>query len=255
MQSNGSRWTALTAAYLATLITADAARGQAFQNLDFEASILESDGGRPFARAPGWNFSGEGDPFSTGDVVYLGLHLGLIPLQRMATDLVEVSRTPPPPIQGHFSLFMGPAPHEDTMALFPWMEQTGQVPADARSIRLAGDIDPFLIRSSDPSRSGWQLMLGGIEIPLIELPNGVISGDVSAHAGTLTALRIAIDASYYLELPPPGGQLRTNFMFDALRFSPLHYTVVPEPGSSALAFISLAAYGIRSRHRRSSSVG
>jgi hypothetical protein len=245
MKSNGSRWTALTAACLASLITADAARGQAFQNLDFESSIIEPNPSGLNVRAPGWNFSGE-DQGPTADRLRHGIHIGDVPLQRIATDLVASPRPGPPPIQGHFSIYMGPAPYRDWAPLFPWMEQTGQIPSDARSIRLLGKLDPFGLRQTDPSRAGWHLTLGGTEIPLVELPGGLVSGDVTAFAGTTATLRIAMDDTYMHELIG-----RTNFMFDALRFSPLHYTVVPEPGSSVAALIGMSAYGMRSRHRRS----
>ena len=253
MKSNGSRWTALTAACLVTLIAADAVRGQAFQNLDFESSIVEPNPSGLNVRALGWNFSGE-DRGPTADRLRLGLHIGTVPLQRMATDLASGPRPGPPPIQGHFSVIMGPQTFPEPTALFPWMEQTGQIPSNARSIRLMGDQDP-LIMDNGPSPVGWHLTLGGTEIPLIKLPNGILSGDVSSLAGTLNTLRIAIDPMYYRDVGG-GAKLRVpHFFFDAIRFSPLHYTVVPEPVSSVLALICLAAYGMRSRQRRASAAG
>jgi hypothetical protein len=248
MRVTSLRSLTLLSACLPSLISADSARGQAFQNLDFEASVLSQNSTfGPSVHALGWSFSGE-DQGPTADRLSLGIHIGDVPLQRMATDLVTIPRPTPPPIQGHFSVYMGPAPYRDWAPLFPWMEQTGQIPSDARSIRLLGELDPFGLRQTDPSRVGWHLTLGGSEIPLIELPGGILSGDVTAFAGTTAALRIAMDDTYRHELMG-----RTNFMFDALRFSPLHYTVLPEPGSCVVALICLAAYRMRWRHRRSSA--
>ncbi len=166
----------------------------------------------------------------------------------MATDLV--TQPPflvgPPPIQGHFSVHMGPAPHQDYAALFPWMEQTGRVPADAQSIRLAGQLDPLNLGA--PSRRGWHLTLGGTEIPLIELPGGVLSGDVTALAGMTVPLRITIDQSYYRDLGF-GGKQRTNFLFDAIRFSPLQFTEVAEPAGGVMMMLGLTAHALSSRRR------
>jgi hypothetical protein len=239
--------TVLTAFCMVTIISTHAARGQEFQNLDFEASVVETGETFTFARVPGWTFSGEetfSQPFGT-DALFFGVHIGLVPLQRMASDLVDANG--PPPTQGHFSVWMGPAPHQDYAALFPWIEQSGRVPTEARSIRLAGQLDPLFVR--DPSLRGWHLTLGGTEIPLIELPNGVLSGDVTALAGSTVPLRIAIDQSYHLAVH--GSKIRTNFLFDAIRFSPLEFTEVPEPAGGLLATIGLASYALVSHRWRS----
>jgi hypothetical protein len=239
------RRTAIAAAFLLSTAGALPVRAQEFRNLDFEASVLETGATTTFARVPGWTFSGE-EPFPNpygNDSLFFGVHIGLVPLQRMASDLVDANA--PPPLQGHFSVYMGPAPHLDSTALFPWMEQTGRIPDNARSIRLAGDLDPLFVR--DPSRPGWRLTLGGTEIPLIELPNGVVSGDVSALAGSTLPLRIAIDQSYHLNMG--GGQIRTQFLFDSIRFSPLEFTEVPEPAGGLIALATLTAYAL-TLHRR-----
>lgn len=248
-----SRWAAATAVCLVSFILSATVLAQEFQNLDFEASVIQTSDPFIFAKVPGWSFSGEELFEGPHDTLFFGIHIGDVPLQRMATDLV----TEPPllvgplPIQGHFSVHMGPAPHQDYAPNFPWMQQTGRVPSGARSIRMAGQLDPLNL--GDPSRRGWHLTLGGTEIPLIALPNGVLSGDVTALAGTTAPLRITIDQSYYRDLGF-GGKQRTNFLFDAIRFSPLEYTEVPEPTSSLLAMIGLATHALSSRRRRSAEL-
>jgi hypothetical protein len=216
-------------------------RAQEFQNLDFEASVLEIDTGMTqFVRAPGWRFSGEyGD--GVGERIELGLHIGDIPFQRMLTDLATGPVTAPPPVQGHFSVLMGARPFGEASGNVPWMEQTGLVPPTAKFFRLPGNQDPLGLRATDPTKSSWRFTIDGAEIPMTRA-DGLVSADVSAYAGTVRTLRIAIDGTY--ETPPIFGD-RIKVIFDSMEF-----VLVPEPTTASLGItLSAVAWLVRITRR------
>jgi hypothetical protein len=219
------------------------AAGQAFRNLDFESSILESP---DIVRAIGWNFSGEEGIFPQGDAIYTGLHIGLVPYQRMLTDLVMVPGSPPLPIQGHFSVLMGGPPFGPSGDGGPWMEQTGRIPTLSRFIRLLGDQDPWGHRGSDPTATAWRLTIDGTEIPLTELDGSptTLSGDISAFAGSVRTLRIAINGNYALYVNG-NAVSRPHSIFDRIQFFP-----VPEFNSAIL--LTVAGFALPMLRRKES---
>jgi hypothetical protein len=228
---------------IAAFWTSPLAYGQLFQNLDFEASVFEVDtGGTHFVRAPGWRFSGEyGD--GVGDRIELGLHIGNLSYQRMLTDLPTrpFPLPPPPPTQGHFSVLMGGPPYGPAPSAVPWMEQTGLIPPTARYFRLPGNQDPFGLRATDPTKSSWRLSVDGAEIPMSRA-DGLVSADISAYAGTVRTLRIAIDGTY--ETPPIFGD-RIKVIFDSMEF-----VLVPEPTTGSLGItLSAVAWLVRITRR------
>jgi hypothetical protein len=94
------------------------------------------------------------------------------------------------------------------------------------------------LRATNPDAAAWRLSLGGTEVQLVKLPGGILSGDISSHAGVVRTLRLQIDA---YEQEVAGAKLRTNSTFDSIRFSPLEFTETPEPAGATLAVLALGA--------------
>ena len=86
---------------------------------------------------------------------------------------------------------------------------------------------------------GIRVSLNGVDIPLTVVGSvgnsDLVSGNVSAFAGTTALLRIA---------SPFGEHVRLVSAFDAIQF------IIPEPSTLALAavgFVGLVAWGFRRR--------
>ena len=227
-----------------------------FQNLNFENVVLDTTSSGdpynlPFALdVPGWSFS---DPQPT----FLFGHLGSTPQQYLSTDLYTDGSGQPigAPLEGHYSVAMGvgfsdPSCGSGGMACVwtgPWIEQVGDVPTDAKSIRLLGVLDPLFL-GEQPGMEGtsaFYVFLNGTKIPLTTLPSGQLTGDVSAFAGTTSTLRIELNADYRLMTMGPGDLVH---LVDAIEFTP-----APEPTSAALTILSLcvaATMRLRTRLQR-----
>jgi len=212
-----------------------------FQNLDFEDVVLNPpNGSNPFdlptvVDLPGWSLSHFDPP---------GLlpHIGGMPQQFLSTSLFNDDSGEPigVPLEGGYSLVMGlgysdPLCGSEGIACVwqsPWVEQTGDVPADAKSIRLLGTLDPLFLGEL-PGIEGiaaFHVFLAGTQIPLNQLPSGQLSGDISAFAGTTSTLRIELNVDYRTTSMGPG---EIGHLVDAIEF------VVPEPMSSVLALLGL----------------
>jgi MYXO-CTERM domain-containing protein len=89
---------------------------------------------------------------------------------------------------------------------FPTLSQTGLVPADAKSISLAG--------------YAYGLLMNGVNIPLVYVADGRMAANISQFAGQITQLTIS------------GGGY-----FDDVQFSPV---AIPEPGLMALLALGAA---------------
>ncbi|MEZ4281598.1 MAG: PEP-CTERM sorting domain-containing protein [Myxococcota bacterium] len=140
------------------------------------------------------------------------------------------------PLEGEYSLYLqGGTRPGGTI----YIEQRGDVPIDARSIR-------FQASPSNHGRlSDLRLSADGLPLaPIIEVGadgrSRWLAADVSAWAGRTIDLRIAVFAD------PSGGYDETNVLLDAIEFSALP---IPEPGSASLLGVGLTilAYGRRRR--------
>jgi hypothetical protein len=251
------------------------ASGQAFQNLNFEQTVVSQLFGSDIATVSAWRFSDEiplgppiasppGTPIVTTNVLRIGIHLGFDPLQRTVyspTPTFPPLPFPFPPtspptatffntsVEGQFSILMRSSLWDFAAGLHPWMEQTGVVPAGTQSIRLQSVSDLGSIATSD----GWSLTMDGVSVPVIKLPDGRYSGDISAHAGMVRTMRIAINTAYGADLlpgAPPGTRILEHpfYKFDAFHFSPLAFNQTPEPSSATLLLVGMASL-MRRRER------
>jgi hypothetical protein len=257
------------------------ASGQAFQNLGFEQSVVSPSN---VVSIPGWRFSGSHD-IPDDDVASLpigihlgsdptGIQLGSDPLQRAVYSIWPTPPPPPPPalpgplfqgtffttpVLGHFSIAMRSQRDDFSPGSFPWMEQTGIVPAGAQSIRLrsstdyAGrDIFPDGFLAGIAISDGWSLTIDGVPVPVVPL-GGRYSGDISAFAGTVRTMRVSVNREFGMLVPngyfgQPPILKHLSYKFDAFHFSPLAFNQTPEPGSAMLLFVGMMSL-IRRRGR------
>lgn len=126
------------------------------------------------------------------------------------------------PLQGNFSAFLfggefGPAS----------ITQTGLVPADAKSLRMAVAATLF------------NVSLGGVAIPMVPLANHSTyveyGGDISAFAGQVLTLRLTAPT------PPPPQIPPSFFMVDDVTFSP---EPIPEPATVSLLALGVLLIGV-----------
>ena len=229
---------------------------QAFQNLDFESVVLNSEPVPPFdiygkvASVPGWTFSEFNPP-------ELGPHLSSQPQLFLITDNFGFEPSYlGPPVQGHYSVGLQEGYYfPDNTQFGPSISQTGMIPAGAKSVRFFG-AGGFL----GGAESLWIVSINGVPVPTERFSDGTffgypaytgtVSADVSAYAGTIATLQIALDHTNDLPLGPMFAH-ETRAVLDAVRFSPLEYTVVPEPTSIILALVSLGLVGLKSRRKKS----
>jgi hypothetical protein len=108
---------------------------------------------------------------------------------------------------------------------------------------LLGALDPYFLHESPGiSAPAFHVLINGIEIPLLELPNGQASGDVSMFAGSIATLRIELDIDYRIAGDGPGDR---PLQFDAIEFTP-----APEPTTMSLSAIGLAGIAALRLRRR-----
>jgi hypothetical protein len=247
------RWV-LAIQFMAALAVVEQSRAAAFQNLDFENVVLDPTlASNPYdlpsvIDVPGWSFS-------HATQLSLLWHIGSTPQQFLYSDLLSDAFGYPvaPPLEGHYSLAMGLG-YSNALCGWdgnacvwaaPWIEQTGNIPAGTKSIRLLSDLDPLSFRELPglENATALHVFLDGIEIPLEELPSGQLTGDAAAFAGTASTLRIQLDVDYLFLAPGPIEMLH---LFDAIEFTP-----APEPASAALiAFGMLGVVVVQRRRQR-----
>jgi hypothetical protein len=193
---------------VALIASATTLFGQAFTNLNFEATTVPpgSPSGPvdPAMAFPGWTV-GVGGTQSPNFTLYNSLTLGSV-----AQVLIGPNYPLPgyAPLQGSYSALLqfGPRPEAGIPALI----QTGLVPADALSIT-------FLM---SPTQNDARVLLNGTEISLFSNGGGRMAGDVSTFAGSVAQLTFTTH-SY------EGNWL----YFDDVTFSS---APVPEPSSYLL---------------------
>ena len=223
--------------------TGPAAQGAPFQNLDFEAPLIDT--GIPIGLEPYDLFSIPGWTAYAAGTAQSGVMVNNFTLDY--TELDVMSSSPPPgslnlepsfaPIQGANSVYL-----ESVFALGPAsITQEGDVPETAKSLHFEvahwGD-GP--VAGTAPLPAYFTASLGGENLALHvvgNVPGAVeLAADVSAWAGQTANLSIGVTA--------PSGS--TDFEFwgevDSVFFSP---TAVPEPSTTALAGLALAGWFLR----------
>lgn len=195
---------------------------QSFVNLDFEdATIAPTPVGgstypaNPAQAFPGWNVAGGGGNLA---VMYNTLSLGAPAVSLMGPDFPNGAGFIP--LQGSYSTAL----YYQNLGFFapPTLSQTAFVPADAQSIS-------FLVGNG---QSDAVVLLNGINISLIPVFGGRLTGDISAFAGSVATLTFTTTSRM-------GG----NFLyFDDIQFSSLP---VPEPSTLALGALGALLAGSR----------
>ncbi|MBS0660587.1 MAG: PEP-CTERM sorting domain-containing protein [Verrucomicrobia bacterium] len=202
---------------LAAAIVANAS-GQAFQNLDFEATLLppSTPAGLvdPALAFPGWTVTnGNGVPF--GPAVLFNTYTLGTPAQVLRGPGYTAADT-------SYSAEILYSSLDGRTAAF---SQTGLVPMGSRS----------LFFSSSPFSTGRSVSLGGTTLTLISLGGDRYGADITPFAGQVLELRFARDQ--------PVGR----FQFDDIVFSP---QIVPEPSTIAGLALGLGVGLLRWRWRR-----
>jgi hypothetical protein len=205
---------------LAVFLVASSALAQGtFQNLDFEQATVPATPVNtlgsfvdPAVGFPGWTPGGFTNfPTAIGTVVlYNDLSLGAPYIILVGPDFPNATGFNA--IQGSYSVVMGNYPG---LGVPPTLSQTGLVPADAKSISLAGYVS--------------SLTLNGVNIPLFAAQGGRLEGDVSGFAGQIAQLTLS------------GGGY-----FDDIQFSP---TAIPEPSAVSLCVLGAVLLSWRSDKR------
>jgi hypothetical protein len=237
------RWV-LVIQFMAALAVVEQSRAVAFQNLDFENVNVEPTSGNPYdlptvTGVPGWSFSHANPP-------QLLWHIGNTPQQYLSSDLYADDNGLPigTPLEGHYTLAMSVGFSDASCGINgipcewegPSVEQTGDVPAGTKMIRLFAAIDPLSLNAV-----AMYVTLNGIDVPLSLLPSGQMTGNVSAFAGTTSILKIQLNAEYRTpDTAPDMG----SYLIDAIEFTP-----APEPASAAL--LAMGIFGIAAVRRRS----
>jgi hypothetical protein len=216
------------------------ARSQAFVNLNFEQVVLADPPLMFYGSVldvPGWTFSHISPPQLAG-------HLGSSPQQFLVNDLIPPVWPPWGLLEGHFSLYLeeGTLPPDFNQSVGPWIEQAGLVPAGARSVRFRQSHAPYV-----PGDTPWIISLDGTELVNAPLPGGILSADVTALAGGVHTLRIAIDPTF--DIPAGPNLFNSLGVVDAIYFSPLEYTVAPEPNGAFLACLAVIASNFTRKRR------
>lgn len=208
-----------------------------FQNLDFE---MAADGGPSL---PIWSVgrvAGYDPPLlndhSIGPVTsdsrgFNGFCLGTRCLTMVNRDVQFPTYYP---LEGDYSIVLqgGTLPRGSI-----YIEQTGDVPIEARSIRLQAAV------SSSGLISEIRLFANGVPLaPLVEFAadsrSHWLTTDISPWAGQSTVLRVAVVAG------PDADAIETNALIDSIQFSPV---TVPEPGTAVLLSLGLAMLARRPR--------
>ena len=202
-----------------------AAWGQgSFRNLDFEsARVVTND--PTFGvldwnlAAPGWNHSNGSD---LGIVYYRQEHFGFTGYYMLYDSLSPVY-APGTQLAGRYSLGFSNG-HATGNPESPWQEnylgQSGEIASDVRSFRLL-------------AHGSFEVLVGGVSIPMQSLGGNLYGGDISAFAGQTTEFRI-LNTSRTLHTP---------VVVDNIAFSPMP---VPEPsvvvifGFGVLAWLTVA---------------
>ena len=208
---------------LALFLSGGGAFGQGnFQNLDFEQATVPptpvngyGDRVDPALAFPGWTVSASGNAYA------LYTLYNNLTLDAPAVDLIGPSfpnALGMSSLHGSYSVVLQ---YSDYFHIFPFISQTGLVPANAKSIS-------FAVAPGTGFYDGPSMALGGVGIALVPIGGGRLAGDVTAFAGTLAKLEFSTGAY--------------RVLFDDIRFSSL---AVPEPTGVDLAALGALLLGWR----------
>jgi len=219
---------------------AEALYGQgAFQNLDFESSLIPPD-------QPSGTFVSPGVAFP-GWLAYIGtnqadfIFYNNITLSAANISVLTTNYDPIPALEGTFSAFLqGSLVDWNRNGLVPWevsLRQTGLLPVTAQSLTfMSGPTTPM---------SSISVTLAGQELALIlfqTTPGYTVYGaDVSAFAGQLAELRFTARAFYP---PPPSSEGMNLWLLDSINFSD---QPIPEPGTISLMGLGILILSLRRR--------
>ncbi|MHB1034539.1 MAG: PEP-CTERM sorting domain-containing protein [Pirellulales bacterium] len=221
------RFTVSMAAFLSVSMGATRVGAEPFRNLDFEASEVFQTS--PSAIAP-WT-AHIGSEYDPG-----GVPLNTIALDSANLTLIDASNRGWQQIEGRYSLLLQGGWWETSMTEWGYRDasisQTGDVPADAQSIRMLVRVWPGSL---------WTVSLDGNNVPMFPLKGfggdtWEYGGDVRSYAGLTSRLVLSTSANW-----------ENSTLFDAIAFSA---EPVPEPSSIVLAAVGLAGLLACRRKRR-----
>jgi len=227
------------ACLLVLLLVAGNVYAQGFVNLGFETTtitpVVFPGGTRYTATVPGWTWSPPGN-FINGDPNSVGYNEQA--LDSPAVNLHGRDSPSAPAISGNYSILLQGGSQSVPSGSFSAIWQTGQLPADARSLLYRGGV--------------LQVSFNGQSLTPVAIGNPALSiwgFDISAYAGQTGELQFR------------KPRLPTNFnegaLLDSIQFSSIP---VPEPGALALCGVSvflLLGSGLlkRPNHARPDRVG
>jgi hypothetical protein len=211
------------------------ALGEPFGNLDFEIAVISSPG------TPGTRLASAALPFwtaSTGNKVLY---------EETALDSAAVSVLDglnylgawanPKPLAGNYSLILqdGIAPQSGVVLTSAYISQTGDIPADRRSLMFQSDMTRYI--------NELQVSLNGVVVPFtLYSVGGTVNpsyGPVNTYACDISAFAGDTDVTLKFEKlvhDPLNPSSHGIVDLDNIQFSS---TVVPEP--STLALLTIAA--------------
>ncbi len=229
---------------------APAATAAPFQNLDFEQADPErylAEGYAADALLPGWTVGGVSNETDLYDV---GAPLGpSYDVSCLGSRCVSVHDGEGPygsylPIAGDFSLLIQGGTFLSGRI---WVEQIGEIPADARAIeflavesRYNGDLIDLRITVDGqdlPVYWGEGVEESGLRSSGLPFSRQIVPlwADIAAFAGQEVALQIGVEARPFAE---------TDVLIDEVRF-----TLVPEPGTGLLVGAGAWVLGAGRRRR------
>jgi len=193
-----------------------------FRNLDFGLSQVPASTppGTPVAAStalPFWDlYAG---PNQATTVLYNAVGLGGVGVSLLSpTDTVDGG------IPGHYTVVVQ-AGLANGSVFSAAIAQTAQIPAGSMSL---------LFSSTPPNGGGWQVTVGGQQLPVVEVSQGARFNeyglDISHFAGQVDELR-------FTALPGTSG---ANMWLGQIQFSPV---AVPEPSLFASMVLGLLAVG------------
>jgi hypothetical protein len=185
--------------------------GQDFVDLNFEdATVSPTEPGQlgsfvdPTIAFPGWQVS-------NAVCFYNDVSLGSQAVCLMGPDFSNFFGLSP--LEGSYSVLM--MTFSNSVGSRPILSQTGLIPADAKSITfLAGTGALTGTRATNAL-----VTIGGVNIPIVPLPDGLFAGDVSAFAGSVEGLTFSTTIV---------SRDVTELYFDDVTFSTM---AIPEPSS------------------------
>ncbi|MDB4353843.1 PEP-CTERM sorting domain-containing protein [Akkermansiaceae bacterium] len=194
--------------------------GALFSNLDFEsATVVPNDP----SGSLDWNLAVPDWSHSTGDdtarVYHEFPHVGTTQFFLLADSATSVS-----PLAGQYSLVLRSGHQFGNDLSSPWVNayisQEGSIPVYANSLQML-------------AIGSFQVMVDGVNIPMISLGGDLYEGDISQYSGAMAEIKIINSA---------------NDFDQSLIVDNITFIIVPEPSSLGLVLMS-AILVIRRRSR------